>query len=49
MDLETVLAPVATGALDSVASAVTLGAPVLILLIGIGIFLRVSGKFGIKR
>lgn len=49
MDFNTLLGPIATGAANAVTAAIPLGVPVIVLLIGLGVFLRVLGKFGVKR
>jgi len=49
MDFATLLGPIATGAANAITAAVPIGVPVIVLLIGIGVFMRVLGKFGVKR
>lgn len=49
MDLEDIFTAIATGATDAVGAVAPLGVPVLVLLVGIGVGLRLFGKFGVKR
>lgn len=49
MDMSTVFGQVATDSLSNIEAAITLGIPVLVALVAIGIFLLVFRKFGIRR
>lgn len=49
MDWTELLGPVATGALAAFTAALPLVIPVMVALAGLGIALRVFGKFGIRR
>jgi len=49
MDFGTLLAPVATGVTDTITDVLPIAIPVLVALAGIGIALKVFGKFGVKR
>jgi hypothetical protein len=49
MDWETLFAPVSTGALGAVTDILPVAIPVLVALVGIGIAIRVFGKFGVKK
>lgn len=48
-DLGVLFAPAATGVTDTIVSILPVAIPVLVLLAGIGIALKVFGKFGIRR
>lgn len=48
-DWGTLLGGVGTGATDAVTAVLPLAIPVLVVLAGLTIALRVFGKFGIKR
>ena len=49
VDYGTLLAPVATGATDAIAAVLPIAIPVLVALAGLGIALKVFGKFGVRR
>lgn len=49
MDFGDLLAPVATGALGAITDVLPIAIPVLVALAGLGIALKVFGKFGIRR
>lgn len=49
MDFDTLLGPIATGALDAFEAILPIGVPVLVAFVGLGIALRTFGKFGIRR
>lgn len=49
MDWAVLLAPVATGATDAISDVLPIAIPVLVALAGLGIAVRVFGKFGVKR
>lgn len=49
MEISTLFAPLATGALDSVEAIVPLAIPVVVVLISITLAIRTFGKFGLKR
>ncbi|OIQ93162.1 hypothetical protein GALL_248680 [mine drainage metagenome] len=48
-DLATALAPVATGAQTAVSTGITIGTPVYVILVAVGIVFLVMRKFGIKK
>lgn len=48
-DWATLLGGVGTGATDAITAVLPLAIPVLVVLAGLGIALRVFGKFGVKR
>lgn len=48
-DWGTLLAGVGTGATDAATAVLPLAIPILVLLAGLGIAIRVFGKFGVKR
>lgn len=49
MDYGTLFAGVPTEGLAAIADVVPLGITVMVALVGIGIALRVFGKFGVKK
>lgn len=49
MEWDTLLAPVTTGATAAIADTLPIAIPVLVGLAGLGIALRVLGRFGVKR
>ncbi len=49
MEWGTLFAPVVTNSTDAVEAAIPLGIGVLALLVGIGLVLRVLGKFGVRK
>lgn len=49
VDYGTLLQPVATGATDAIAAVLPIAIPVLVALAGLGIALKVFGKFGVRR
>lgn len=48
-DWGTLLAGVGTGATDAITAVLPLAIPVLVVLAGLTVALRVFGKFGVKR
>lgn len=48
-EVDDLVTPIVAGADNAIGTAIALGVPVLVLLIGIGIVLRLLGKFGVKR
>lgn len=49
MEWDTLLGPVATGALGAFEAVLPIAVPVLVALAGLGIGLKVLGRFGIRR
>ena len=49
VDIGALFAPAATGATDTITSILPYGIGVFVLLAGIGIALKVFGKFGVRR
>ena len=49
MDWGTLLADVGTGATDAIEAVLPIAIPVLVALAGLGIAIKVFGKFGLKR
>lgn len=49
MDFAVLFAPLGTGATDAVVEVLPIALPVLVLLAGITIVLRVFGKVGVRR
>lgn len=49
MDWAVLLAPVGTGATDALADVLPIAIPVLVAFVGLGIALRVLGKFGVRK
>lgn len=48
-DLPTLMGPVADGVIDTITGILPIAIPVLVILAGITIALRVMGKFGVRR
>lgn len=49
MEWDTILGPIATGALASFSEILPIGVPVLVALVGLGIGLRALSKLGVRR
>lgn len=49
VDIGTLLAPASTGVQEVFGDVLPLAIPVLVLMAGLGIGLRVMGKFGVRR
>lgn len=49
VDVGTLFAPAATGVQSTIADVLPVAIPVLVLLAGINIALRVFGKFGVRK
>lgn len=49
MEWATLLAPVVTESTGAITDAIPLGITVMVGLVGIGLVLRVLGKFGVKK
>ena len=49
VDYGVLMAPVATGATDAISAVLPIAIPVLVALAGLGIAIKVFGKFGVKR
>jgi len=49
MDWDTLLGPIATGALGAISEILPLAVPVLVALISISVAIRIFGKFGARR
>lgn len=49
VDIGTLFAPAATGATDTITTLLPYGIGVFVLLSGIGIALKIFGKFGVRR
>ena len=48
-DLATALAPVGSSASSAVGTGVSIGIPVLLVLVALGIIMKVMGKFGVRK
>jgi len=49
MDFAVLFGPIATGALAAITAIIPIAVPVLVALVGIGVALRLFGKFGVKK